>query len=304
MRTRMAFILALVAAVIVLTFGGSASAITKGTYDSNGHPYVAYLDNGVFACTGTLLSPTVMLTAAHCFSDGPSAWADSVTGAPIVRVTFEPTSSTRPPRSAPGGGSYTGIRGSAAAPFPASERTTSPSSSSPRPVAPSRPGVLEQLRTISAGATLGQYGDSCREPGRRTRAEDAVDIVGYGVQASETAAARAAPCKKAPADATRFFAQHAASNDRSATNSSSSTQQGRHLLRDSGGPDLGGTNVVLAVNSFVGTAAVGQLVLVSCRHSRRRSTGSTTPSTRKAAASLVRLLAKAPGVQLGRAPVK
>ncbi len=40
-----------------------AHAVTNGTYDGTNHPYIAYEDNGVYSCTGTLLSPTVMLTA-------------------------------------------------------------------------------------------------------------------------------------------------------------------------------------------------------------------------------------------------
>ncbi len=81
--------LRLLAAAFALTMfallPASAGAITGGQPDGNGHPYVAYLDNGVFACSGTLLSPTVMLTAAHCFSDSTSAWGtNTVTGAPIV----------------------------------------------------------------------------------------------------------------------------------------------------------------------------------------------------------------------------
>jgi hypothetical protein len=50
-----------------------AAAITNGTPDGNGHPEVgallaqqAYSDGTWAECTGTLISPTVFLTAAHC----------------------------------------------------------------------------------------------------------------------------------------------------------------------------------------------------------------------------------------------
>jgi secreted trypsin-like serine protease len=59
------------AAVLVLASG--ASAITYGTPDGNGHPEVgallapqAYSDGTWETCSGTLISPTVFLTAAHC----------------------------------------------------------------------------------------------------------------------------------------------------------------------------------------------------------------------------------------------
>ena len=52
---------------------GSASAITNGTNDGNGHPEVGallapqpYPDGTWATCSGTLISPTVFLTAAHC----------------------------------------------------------------------------------------------------------------------------------------------------------------------------------------------------------------------------------------------
>ena len=48
-----------------------AGAITWGEFDGTDHPHVVnllFVQNGVgfFSCTGTLLSPTVVLTAGHC----------------------------------------------------------------------------------------------------------------------------------------------------------------------------------------------------------------------------------------------
>jgi Trypsin len=60
-----------VAAMLVLTTG--AGAITYGVPDGNGHPEVgallaqhAFSDGTWEECSGTLISPTVFLTAAHC----------------------------------------------------------------------------------------------------------------------------------------------------------------------------------------------------------------------------------------------
>jgi V8-like Glu-specific endopeptidase len=75
------------AAVLVaaLTAVSSASAITDGTADGQAHPNVgglvapvAYSDGTWIYCSGTLISPTVFLTAAHC--------ADA---SDQVRVTFD-----------------------------------------------------------------------------------------------------------------------------------------------------------------------------------------------------------------------
>jgi len=62
---------AVIAAAAALV--ASAGAITYGVPDRNGHPEVgallapvAYSDGTWEACSGTLISPTVFLTAAHC----------------------------------------------------------------------------------------------------------------------------------------------------------------------------------------------------------------------------------------------
>jgi secreted trypsin-like serine protease len=66
---------------------GAAQAITGGYPDGTGHPYVglvALYAGDVYQgrCSGTLVSPTVVVTAAHCFTD------ESATSA---RVYFGPT---------------------------------------------------------------------------------------------------------------------------------------------------------------------------------------------------------------------
>src|SRR5512147_2908585 len=68
----------LLVAVLLLSTVGIAAAITDGEPDGNGHPYVGLMvaqdENGapLWRCSGTLLSPTVFLTAGHC-TEAPAA---------------------------------------------------------------------------------------------------------------------------------------------------------------------------------------------------------------------------------------
>ena len=70
----------------ILLCAGAASGITNGQPDGNRHPNVGglvndtqYSDGTWLYCSGTLISPTVFLTAAHCADDGSR-----------VEVTFDP----------------------------------------------------------------------------------------------------------------------------------------------------------------------------------------------------------------------
>jgi hypothetical protein len=76
-----ALVLGLLAAGI-----GSAMAITDGELDGDGHPYVGLMvaqdadGLAMWRCSGTLISPTVFLTAGHC-TEAPAAhveiWFDA-----------------------------------------------------------------------------------------------------------------------------------------------------------------------------------------------------------------------------------
>ena len=72
MRSPRAVLTAMVLAILGLlaVVAPSASAITGGEPDGNRHPNVGlilfYTEDGRFRCSATLISPTVLLTAAHC----------------------------------------------------------------------------------------------------------------------------------------------------------------------------------------------------------------------------------------------
>jgi len=79
--------IAIVALLATLVVATQAGAIINGTVDGNDHPNVGglvsatqYSDGTWLYCSGTLISPTVFLTAAHCGTDGER-----------VGVTFDTT---------------------------------------------------------------------------------------------------------------------------------------------------------------------------------------------------------------------
>lgn len=88
---------------VAALIAGPADAITNGTADGNAHPNVgglvadeAYSDGSWIYCSGTLISPTVFLTAAHCaesdrvrvtfstaYHDGDTVYAGTFHGDPL-----------------------------------------------------------------------------------------------------------------------------------------------------------------------------------------------------------------------------
>jgi len=249
----------ILALALLLSLVGVASAITNGQPDGNNHPFVGLLVFDVapgqpgWRCSGALIAPNVVLTAGHCTD-----------GAVAARIWFyeDVTYDNVPYPLYPFGGLGSGaIEGT---PY------TNPkyrSDENPYGGGNGLPAfsyrdvgivVLDDDVDVGGFAQLPTAGlvDTLKN-------KSAIDFVGYGVQYQAQVPGSELPQPPpyyrwtgprirmyAPSEMVSGNFVHAAEYMRLALNPGGGS--GGTCFGDSGGPDfLGGTNTVLAVNSYV-----------------------------------------------------
>jgi hypothetical protein len=254
-----------VAVLLVLTFVTPAAAITNGVPDGNNHPYVGLLvfdaapGAPAWRCSGTLIAPTVVLTAGHC-TDGAVAariWM-------AEDVTYNAVPFPLYPYGGDGSGAVEGT------PY------TNPkyrSDENPYGGGNGLPAFSYRdvgIVILDTPIVIGEYGQ-LPAAGLVDTLENKtpVDFVGYGVkdqaQIKGNELPQPPPYYRWTGPRTRYYAPsetvsgkfvHSAEYVKLALNPGGGS--GGTCFGDSGGPDLlGGTRTILSVNSYVSNVNCG-----------------------------------------------
>lgn len=214
---------------VLLAATAPVMTVTNGTPDGNRHPYAGIAlqpaaGGGFFVCSGSFLGPTTFLTAAHCFDPTHAAFVSPDNG---PTFTVVPGIVHNHPDWCLGCGS--GLQG-----FDTHDVA---------------------VITLAASVFLPVYAALPAEGLVDTLPmKTPVDVVGYGVQGF----IRGGGKPQEIFTGIRFFAptELIQSNNRASgefikLTANPSKGTGGVCFGDSGGPDvLGGTNIVLAVNSY------------------------------------------------------
>lgn len=247
------------AILLALTLVAPVGAITNGVPDGSNHPYVGLLVFDVapgepaWRCSGSLISPTVVVTAGHCTD-----------GAVAARVWFQEdvTYNAFPfplyPYGGPGSGAIEGtpytnpLYRSPENPYGGGNGLPAFSYRDTGVVVLSEPVIMSEYAQLPTAGLV----DTLKN-------KTAVDFVGYGVQYQAQIRGNALPQPPpfnrwtgprirnyAPSELVSGKFVHSAEYMRLALNPGGGS--GGTCFGDSGGPDLlGGTSTVLAVNSYV-----------------------------------------------------
>lgn len=237
----------LIALGVLVAASTPATAITGGELDGNRHPNVAmivfYQPDGRFRCSATLVSPTVLVTAAHC--------TDGVRGKTIV--TFDTVAPAVTPRAADDTG--TGMSNTGYTSAPAGWLTGTPHAH------PLWDGelqlndlhdvgvvVLDQPYTAATPAALPPLGYlETLTRGNGGLSKYLFEVVGYGVFFDKPTSGPQKPTSVA--DRTRRFTDAVGQNATSqvlklAENENDSRGGGGSCFGDSGGPAFQGGYLV------------------------------------------------------------